>query len=400
MATTTLPTSTDIAAGAGPLGVDALVDATPDSRDRVVDFLRVFSIGVVVLWHWTFSITHWRGGSLRMPNPIGDVPGLWAATWLLQVMPLFFLVGGYANLAAWDAVRRSSGSAVESASLFWAKRFGRLLRPVGVYVACWAIVDLAVQAGGGRRVLDWGLIVFVPLWFLAVYVAVVTLVPVTARLHAARPGLTLAVLVAAIGLADGLRLGAGVDGIGLAGSALVWVFCHQLGYVWRDWSVAGSPVQRVAERLGGARVVWMAGLGVLAALTTFGPYSRSMVAVRGEGVSNMSPTTACIAALAVFQLGVALALAPRLRTWLQRRSVWRAVVTANAVTMTVFCWHMTALVGFLFLYEAAGFSLGDQATAGWWMSRPVWIVGPGVPLAGLMAVFARVELPSRGATRR
>jgi len=396
MATTTLPTST----GPDPLGVDALVDATPASRDRVVDFLRVFSIGVVVLWHWTFSITHWRGGSLRMPNPIGDVPGLWAATWLLQVMPLFFLVGGYANLAAWDAVRRSGGSAVESARRFWAKRFGRLLRPVGVYVACWTIVDLAVQAGGGRSVLDWGLIVFVPLWFLGVYVGVVTLVPVTARLHAARPGLTLAVLAAGIGLADGLRLGAGVGGVGLAGSALVWVFCHQLGYVWRDWSVVGSPVQRVAQRLGGARVVWVTGLGALAALTTFGPYSRSMVAVRGEGVSNMSPTTACIAALAVFQLGVALALAPRLRTWLQRRSVWRVVVTANAVTMTVFCWHMTALVGFLFLYEAVGFSLGDQATAGWWMSRPVWIVGPGVLLAGLMAVFARVELPSRGAARR
>jgi hypothetical protein len=376
------------------LDVDVLVDATPASRDRVVDFLRACSIAVVVLWHWTFSITHWRGGSLRMPNPIADVPGLWAATWLLQVMPLFFVVGGYANLAAWDGVRRSGGGARQ----FWGKRFGRLLRPVGVYVACWTIFDLAWQAGGGRSVLDWGMVVFVPLWFLGVYVAVVTLAPFTARLHDAHPWLTLAVLAAGIGLADVARLGFGVGVAGLLGSALVWVFCHQLGYVWRDWSVPGTTVCRSIRWYGeqaAVRGVVVAGLGSLAALTTFGPYSRSMVAVRGEGVSNMSPTTACIAALGVFQLGVVLAVAPRLRVWLQRRSVWKAVVSANAVAMTVFCWHMTALVGFLFLYQAAGFTLGDQATAGWWLTRPLWIVGPGVLLAGLMAVFARVELPSR-----
>jgi len=257
---------------------------------------------------------------------------------------------------------------------------------VGVYVACWTVFDLAWQAGGGRSVLDWGMVVFVPLWFLGVYVGIVALAPFTARLHARRPVATLVALAAGIGLADVGRLGFGVDEVGLLGSALVWVFCHQLGYVWRDWRSSRS-----------ATPVWLAGLGGLAALTTFGPYSRSMVAVRGEGVSNMSPTTACIAALGVIQLGVVLAVAPRLRAWLQRRNVWKAVVSANAVAMTVFCWHMTALVGFLFLYQAAGFTLGREATAAWWLTRPLWIVGPGLLLAGLMAVFARVELPRRNA---
>jgi hypothetical protein len=380
------------AEGSRPLGVDLLVDGTPASRDRVVDLLRVASIAVVVLWHWTFSITHWRGGSLRMPNPIADVPGLWAATWLLQVMPLFFVVGGYANRAAWDALQRDGGGARR----FWAKRFERLLRPVAVYVGCWAIVDLAWRAGGGRSVLDWGMVVFVPLWFLGVYVGVVALTPWTARLHGAHPWAALAALAAAIGLADALRLGGGVTAVGIPASALVWVFCHQLGYVWRDWSVPGTKVCRSVRWYGeraAVRAVAAAGLGALVLLTTFGPYSRSMVAVRGEGVSNMSPTSACIAALAVFQLGVVLVIAPRLRAGLQRRSVWKAVVAANAVTMTVFCWHMTALVGFLLAYEAVGFTLGDQATVAWWLARPVWILGPGVLLAGLVALFARVELP-------
>ena len=374
------------------LDVDTLVDATPVTRDRVVDFLRACSIAVVVLWHWTFSITHWRGGSLRMPNPIADVPGLWAATWLLQVMPLFFVVGGYANLAGWQSR--------PDARAFWRRRFGRLLRPVGVYVACWTIFDLAWQAGGGRSVLDWGMVVFVPLWFLGVYVGVVALAPWTARLLEAHPWATLATMVAGIAMCDLLRLGGDVDDLALPGSALVWVFCHQLGYVWRDWSVPGTAVCRTVRWFGdraAAGAVALAGLGALAALTTFGPYSRSMVAVRGEGVSNMSPTRACIAALGVFQLGVVLVIAGRLRVWLQRRSVWKTVVSANAVAMTVFCWHMTALVGFLFVYQAAGFTLGDQATAGWWLTRPLWIVGPGVLLAALLMAFARVELPRRKA---
>ena len=70
--------------------------------------MRAVSIAVVVIWHWTGSITHRRDGEIVMPNPIDQVPLLWLATWVGQVMPVFFLVGGLANLAAWD---RAAGSA-------------------------------------------------------------------------------------------------------------------------------------------------------------------------------------------------------------------------------------------------------------------------------------------------
>jgi surface polysaccharide O-acyltransferase-like enzyme len=386
---------TSTPAPAPELTVDALVDATPARRDRVVDLLRAVSIAVVVLWHWTFSITQWRHGSLRMPNPIADVPGLWTATWLLQVMPLFFLVGGYANQAGWDGVVRARAlpGGASPARAFWAKRVSRLVRPVAVYVGCWTVFDLAWQASGGRSVLDWGMVVFVPLWFLGVYVGVVALVPVTAQLHARHRRTTLVALGAGILLADLVRLGGGIEAVGLLGSALVWIFCHQLGYVWRDWTTG-------VRRGGPASLLVAGGLGALVALTQFGPYSRSMVAVRGEDVSNMFPTTACIAALAVFQLGLVLLARAPLTRWLQRRRVWRTVVAANGVAMTVFCWHMTALVAFLLAYQAAGFTLATKSTAGWWLTRPVWIAGPAVLLAGLLAVFARFELPTRPKSRR
>ena len=123
--------------GSMPTTVDHLVDATPATRVRDVDFLRALSITVVVLWHWVFSVTHWSDGRLTMPNPINEVRGLWLLTWLLQVMPLFFVVGGYANLAGW----RSAGA---DGPAFLRKRAGRLLRPTAVYVGVWAAVELVL----------------------------------------------------------------------------------------------------------------------------------------------------------------------------------------------------------------------------------------------------------------
>jgi hypothetical protein len=363
--------------------LDTLVDATPPTRDRVVDLLRASSVCVVVLWHWALSITHWRGdGSLTMPNPIGDVPGKWALTWVLQVMPVFFFVGGYANLAGWQAVTRDgSGAAV-----FLRTRMRRLLLPLLPLLAVWGIFDLVVQATGRRSVLDWGIVVFVPLWFLGVYAAVVAAVPVTARLHAAWGWRVPAVLAAGVLAADVVRLGLEWGGPvpGLVGSACVWLYCHQIGYFWRDGTlVAGG--RRLAATLA------VAGFAALVALTCFGPYSVSMVAVQGESTSNMFPTSAPIAALATFQLGLVMLARPWLDAWLRGRRPWRAVVAANGVTMPVFAWHMTALVAFLWLYEQAGFTLASEPTATWWLTRPVWIIGPGVLLAVVVAVVARVS---------
>jgi peptidoglycan/LPS O-acetylase OafA/YrhL len=374
--------------------VDDLVEATPAARDRVVDLLRALSIAVVVLWHWSLSITHWRDGALTMPNPVGDVPGLWAATWLLQVMPVFFFVGGYANLAGWQAARRDGAGA---AARFLRSRLRRLLGPVVPWLGCWLAVDLAGRAAGGRSVVEWGIVVFVPLWFLGVYAGVVLATPVTARLHARWRWRVPAALATAALTADALRVSheRGESVAGLAGSACVWLFCHQLGYFWRDGTLLAA-----GRRRAGALVA--VGVGGLVVLTAVGPYPAAMVATRGGGTSNMFPTTACIAALATFQLGAVLWLHPRLDAWLQRRSAWRAVVAANGLAMPVFCWHMTALVAFLSLYERAGFTLSAEPTAEWWLTRPVWVVGPGIVLGVVLLGLRRPQRglpPTRSATR-
>jgi hypothetical protein len=115
-------------------------------------------------------------------------------------------------------------------------------------------------------------------------------------------------------------------------------------------------------------------------------------------MGNMFPTTAPIAALAVFQLGIALVARPWLAAWLRRRRPWRAVVAANGIAMPVFVWHMTALVAFVWLYEQAGFELGDEASAAWWLTRPLWVVGPAVLLAVMIGISRWVA--TRATARR
>lgn len=369
--------------------VDQLADLTPDTRDRAVDFLRAAAIAVVVLWHWVFSITHWDGAGagrhLTMPNPVGDVRLLWLATWLFQVMPLFFLVGGFSNRASLTAARRRGDP-----DRTWLRgRLRRLVRPVLAFVAVWAAGDLVARVAvpDYPGLLAWGRVVLVPLWFLGVYAGVVVLAPLTTRLHDRCGPPALTGLGAAIALVDLGRFRFGWEQLGVVNAALVFTFAHQLGYLWRD----GRLHRRAAQAMA------VAGLAALVVLTNLGVYPRSMVAVRGEAVSNMFPTTACIAALACFQLGVVVLLQPRLEAWLRRsRRAWRATIAANGVAMTVFCWHMTALVAVIGLAGLAGIDLGDEATAGWWLGRPLWVVLPGLVLAGLVAAFRGVEVGRGG----
>lgn len=361
---------------AGPTTIDTVVDATPDRRERLVDLVRVASIVVVVLWHWVFSVTQWSPqGALVMPNPIGDVRGLWIATWVLQVMPAFFIVGGYANMATWQGAGSTGGFIV-----FWRRRLRRLLTPAAVMAAVWVGVDLISVAAEGSKadVLRWGMVTFVPLWFLGAYVGVVLLVPCTARLHR-RFGVGVPITVVAMMV---------LAGPGLVTTGLVWVFAHQLGYFWRDGRLTGRG-RRHERRT--ALALMCAGAGGLWWLTTSGGYPSSMVATAGERGSNMFPTSICIAALAVLQLGLLLLARPGLERWLHRRAVWKAVVGANAIAMTVFCWHMTADVIVLRVFGALGGTLATHPDGTWWMWRPFWLLVPGAVLAALVAVFARFE---------
>jgi surface polysaccharide O-acyltransferase-like enzyme len=370
--------------------LDALVARTPAHRDRYVDLLRVVAIGVVVVWHWSLSVLHWSGDRWVMPNPIHDVPGGWLATWLLQVVPVFFVVGGYANAAAWWAARRDG----RGLTGYLSARLRRLLVPVAVFGAAWGVFEAVahVAVPEYRGVLAYGLVVFTPLWFIAAYLWVVLLTPLTATAHARARWLTLGGLVVAVALADLGRFAVGVAALGWVNTALVWVLIHQLGYFYRDGTLT---------RLGrwAALGLVVAAAAALAVLTSLEAYPRSMVATVGQERSNILPTTVTIALVAVLQLGVVLLVRAPVTRWLRRPRAWRPVVAGNAVIMTVFLWHMTALLVVLATLGALGVALPAEPTAGWWLARPFWLVAPAPVLAVLVAVVGRFEWAPRRSLR-
>lgn len=358
--------------------------ATPASRDRVIDAARALCIVVVTLWHWTLSVTHRTAdGSLAMPNPVGEIPGGWLATWVLQIMPVFFLVGGYVNLIGWQGALASG----TGARAFVGSRLRRLLWPTAV----WALVWLAAEAAAAivfdahRWIWEWFPGYLTPLWFLAVYGALIAAVPVTATLHLRFGAWALAALVLLIALGSVADRAADLPWAAWATAAAVWLFCHQLGYAWRGWELGRQPLSRRLAVAG-------AGLAALIGLTVVGGYPLSMVATVGAAESNIFPTNATIAALAVFQLGLLILITPGAQRLLRRPGAWKPVVALNVVALTIFLWHMTAYLIVVWAYEGLGGELPAQPTASWWAQRWLWVIAPSLVLAVLVALFARFEL--------
>lgn len=362
--------------------LDIMVARTPPHRDRYVDFLRVFAIGVVVAWHWSLSVLVFSDGRWVMPNPIHQVPGGWAATWLLQIMPVFFIVGGYANAAAWWAAQRTGAGPAG----YYSARLRRLLVPIGVFAAAWLAFEAVMHtvATGYPGALAYGWIIVTPLWFAAAYLWVVLLTPLTATAHARARWLAIGLLGGAVIAADLGRFSVGAELSGWVNTALVWVFIHQLGYFYRDGTLG---------RIGwwGAAALVVAAVAALAALTSLDAYPRSMVATVGQERSNLLPTTATVAVVAILQLGVMGLVRAPVSRWLRRPGVWKPVIATNSVIMTIFLWHMTALVAVLAVLRTVGVTPRAEVTAVWWWERPFWLLAPVPVLLALIAVFGRFE---------
>lgn len=363
--------------------IGQLADRTPPDRDRVVDAMRAASILVVVAWHWSLSITHRdAAGHLVNPNPLPEIPLGWAGTWLLQVIPIFFIVGGFANRIRWSSTVEGGGGVRE----FLVDRGRRILAPTAVFIAVWLLIDLVAQAviEDHSSLFQTALIVFAPLWFVAAYMWVVALVPITARLHDRHPLVTLVALFTIIAFVDLIRFGLGNDAAGLVNTALVWVVVHQLGYFWpHGTSLRPSRPLAIALAIGG--------LASIALLTSLEAYPRSLVNTAETDISHMFPTTAVVAVLAVTQFGFMMWARPWLAGKLERRRPWMIVLGVNAVILTVFLWHMTALHGTILIFEAMGGTLPSEPTATWWLTRPLWLLAPALLLIPLIAIFGPIE---------
>jgi fucose 4-O-acetylase-like acetyltransferase len=362
--------------------IEKMADATPPERDRYVDFLRALSIATVVLGHWFIAIILWQDDYVRVVNVVGVTRGLWLLTWVLQVMPLFFFVGGFSNLKTYEAARGRG----EAYGDFLRARMTRLWKPTAVFAGVWTVVEVALHAldVGRDGLLRGTFLPFGPLWFLVVYAAVVAATPLMLRLHRSGGVLTVTGMVTLVALADVARFALGAGPVGWVNLALVWLLVHQLGFFYADGTLVAAGWRAHASMA-------VAGLGGLVALTNVGVYPRSMVGTDVERLSNMNPPTLCIVALAFWLVGLAMLLRGPANRWLQRKRPWMAVIAANSMIMTVFLWHLTAYLVTILALHPLGLGHATDSTLEWWAQRPVWLLAPMLPLAAFVAVFGRFE---------
>ena len=110
-------------------------------RNRYADLLRVLAIGGVVYGHWLLISVTYRNGQLSGADALDYVSwGRWV-TWAFQVMPVFFLVGGYVNARSW-AAHHAAG---ETWTVWVRDRAMRLWWPTAVFLV---VAVLAVTAAG------------------------------------------------------------------------------------------------------------------------------------------------------------------------------------------------------------------------------------------------------------
>ena len=362
----------------------ARVDAaTPASRNRVVDFLRAAAITVVVLGHWTIIAVDADGGI----QPHGVLDGArWThpLTWLFQVMPIFFLVGGYSNALSWRSARRKDLSYGQ-----WLRtRLRRLGIPLIPLLLAWLVIGaVAVAAGAPHATVQLASqMALIPTWFLAAYLMVILVAPPCLLLWERFGWFSILGGVALAGAVDALSLVTDQPLLGYPNYLLVWAAFHQVGYAWLDGRLSGA----------GRRLLLAAiGLVGLLLLVLVGPYPVSMITSAADDISNSSPTRITMAFLGMLQAGLVLSLERPLTALLRRPGLWFLTVLVNQRIMTWFLWHLTVMVGLAHLLLAldARAVLPEPLTGLWWATRPVWALVL-LALTGLVVlVMGRFEDP-------
>jgi hypothetical protein len=348
--------------------------ATPASRDRAVDALRALAILGVVLGHWLVTAFVVADGDLRVASPLSSQPLFVPVSWLLQTLAVFFLVGGYA-----------AARSLASAPSYWSwlrVRMVRLVRPVLALLAFWAVAGFTLASLGlsDRSMHSLRSIVLSPLWFIAVYAGLTALTPivVAARRHHLAP-----VLVAVVAVVDLVRFG--LDGpawLGWINLLAGWLVPYCLGVAWS----AGARLRPVALLVGGAAAT--------AVLVLWCGYPASMVGVPGDGRSNLNPPALAAVTFGLAQVGLALLLRGPLGRLARRPLAWTGVALVNLSAMTIFLWHQTALIAVTTFALGYGTLPGlhtPPVDAAWVPHRLGWLPAFALGLAGLVAIFHRVE---------
>lgn len=348
----------------------------PGGRDLTLDLTRVACVLLVVFVHILFTgVGRNTDGSLLIERTVEGQSWFDAASWILNIMPLFFVVGGYAARAGWRSAERRGEDAVGFVRL----RLARLVRPaIPVFVFFTVALGAALLLGIDPALVDTIAIgVGSPLWFLAAYLLVQALAPWMIGLHARFGMLVPLVLLGGALATDALRFliaggvlglghipptgyGLGSELFGIPNVAFVWLFAQQVGFfLFGGW----FSRRRVWQLLGLIAVGYLAIWG----LVSLGGYSWNML-------SNQWPPTAPLAFLAVVQAAGLTLLHRPLAALMRTRAAQGAVLLIGSRLMTVYLWHLPMIMALIGLELLLPAPLPAPGGALWWWTRVPFLI--------------------------
>jgi fucose 4-O-acetylase-like acetyltransferase len=362
-------------------------------RNLAVDFYRVSGVILIVLGHWLAGSVTYHDGYFGRQNPLVDQPWTQWLTWLFQAVPTFFLVAGYASAVSWTHWRETDGMSRQT----WLRhRLARVLGPTAVYATLVSLVVVVLDfCDVARSPLEYaGWAVAMHLWFLAVYLLVVSLTPIAIAAQRRWGLLALGLPAVAVALVDAVSMGGHVPCLGWLNYLLCWGVLNQLGIAWQGGLLAGRrPVLLAAgSALTLTLLIWL------------GPYPVSMIGVPGQSVQNSDPPSMAMLAFACAQAGMVVALAPALNRALRADLVQRVLSIANSNVIALYLWHMIPVVIVAIIgYPAGLLPQPVEGTGQWWLARLEWVAILSLVTVIEMALlwwrrsFFAVPLPMLGA---
>lgn len=377
--------------------IRSIEEHTPAHRDRAIDGLRALALLAVPTGHWLLGgFILDADGALHNASPLSAFGFLSPASWVLQMLGIFFLVGGHVSvLSHRRALKRG-----ESIGGWLRSRLVRLGRPVLGVTAVWALLlpPLYVLGVPETTLRTGATLVVQPLWFVGVYAAVTALTPYCVWATRRMGAWAAAPPLAAVAVVDFLRYGpfaaALPSWLSLLNLLPGWMFAYQLGVSWGE------------KRLG-RRAAWsllLGGAALFAALLLFFHYPASMVGVPGQDRTNSHPPSLLVLALAAAQSGAAILLRDRIAKLLRRPALWAPVVVINLSAMTILCWHQTAMLSAavpasLFSPNAVPGLTFAPDSLGWILTRLAWLPVFAVALVLVGRMTHRFEAPRTDVSR-
>jgi hypothetical protein len=312
--------------------------STPPTRDRAIDVIRIMSLVGVVVGHTIMATSTLRDGVFIWSNLLTASPVFQALTWVFQIMPLFFFAGVAASVDSWTP-GTSWGN-------WMMRRCTRLYRPVFSYLAFWWVALALLSTVLPEHVYEPVAGISIQLlWFLGAYVLVLAAVPVLARITTT--GRVVAAVVGVytlVAVVDAVRVN--VDGVSVLGylNMIVWLIPGMLGVAYRRRLLAGHA----ALGLGVVMLALNLGLMVL------GPYELSLVGIENQHLKNMTPPSLLLAGHAIMMCAFATAAAPVIARWARRPRVWWLTAIGNSGAMTLYLWHIPALLAVHLVFDYLG----------------------------------------------